>query len=115
MVVILRCRDRWGRVVALTDDQWINHIKLRHVEMRSICPDPLRMAIEQPEAVTSDRTFPDREHSYRSGVLPPPYERTYINVVVGYTQTDPEGPATGFVVTAYAVGRIHPKEVCKWP
>jgi len=111
MTEVLRCLDRWHRVIILPEDNWAEKITPLHLELIGN-----ELSVEQtladPDIVAFDRDYKDREVYYRWGALPPPDHRGYLKVCVGFRTTN-EG-TLGRVITAYAVDRPKPGEKIKW-
>lgn len=108
MVELLRCQDRWGRWIILDADQWIGHVLVRHNQLTDQ-ENAVRATVESPEIVTRDLSDPRREQYYRPSILLPPLDRTYLKVCVDFSMS------IGFIVTAFPVKRVHPKELVRWP
>lgn len=114
MAELLRCTDRWGREVILSDGQWSGHIQPGHAEMTNQLA-AVRRAIEAPDRVNHDQRNPNGENFYVLGGLPPPLDRTWVKVCVRFTLLAPNGPWRGEIVTAYATSIVKQAEVQKWP
>lgn len=67
---ILRCQDRWGRDVVLTDDRWYGKILPKH---REITEDAIRQTITDPDQVNWDKALDGVEVFYRDVRLPRPH------------------------------------------
>ena len=111
MAEVWRTRDRLGREVALTDAGW-NHIV---AERKGAPPAPaeIRSAVESPDLVTADPTFPRRENHYRSRRMG--RGGRFLKVVVRYQPVPPDGTWAGEVITAYSARRVKPGEEQLWP
>jgi hypothetical protein len=110
---ILRCTDRWGREVTLTEALWSNKILPKHPEMIGHDAD-VAAAITDPMFVMHDASHADRENFYRVCTFPPKHVLAYVKVVVGF-QRRATGPVEGIVISAFAVGNPKPGEQQKWP
>ncbi len=106
---VVDCRDRWGRSVLGRRQRWEGHVRPRHAELDDHF-DAVRATIEEPEVVTFDATYPDRENFYRFGALPG-HDRLYLKVCVGYGETG----VSATLITAYPTGIIGRGEAQKWP
>ncbi len=71
----------------------------------------VRVAVEDPDRVTRDVDFSQRECFYRTW-LP---GRLMLMVVVHYRPVPPQGTWLGSVITAYSVGLVKRQEVQRWP
>ena len=109
---ILRVRDRWRRLVVLPEENWTGKILLDHAELVGN-EASVRLALVDPDQVTHDRDYADREVFYRRGALPPPDDRDFLKVCVAY-RTLADGTILGRVVTAFATNRVKPGETTKW-
>lgn len=114
MAELVRCSDRNGRVVVLTDEIWVNHIIDRHPEFTGLeaC---IEMAITDPYRVTQDARHSNRECMYRHRTLPGNLSRFYLKVVVAFQPSGPNGILVGTVLTAFATDRIKSTERQLWP
>lgn len=112
MAAVLRCLDRWKRTVVLPEENWEGKILHDHIELLGN-----ELAIEQtlvdPDILTIDRDYADREVYYRWGVLPPPDHDGYLKVCVGF-RTLADGGVIGRIITAYAIPHVKPGERIKW-
>lgn len=113
MVELMRCVDQWGRDIVLTQDRWDDHILPGHPQLRGN-EAGVEQVLTDPWVVMHDEVFPDRENFYRPFTLPPPYDRAYPKVCVGFRQPAPGKPVIGFVVTAYTTSTIKAGETQKW-
>ena len=111
---MLRCRDRWGREIVLPDYTWHNDILANHGELVGHL-DAVDRTVRRPHRVTYDKDYSDREVSYRRGVLPAPYDRDYLKVVVEFRQSATVDLPRGRIVTAYTAERIKSGERSRWP
>lgn len=99
----------WNRQIELTESQWRGHILTNHPELQGHL-DAIRMAIEQPDTVTYDAHERRRENFYVSSIK----GRLLLKVCVHYREQSEQLPRFGFVVTAYFIGRVPPKEGVRW-
>lgn len=113
MTPVLQCKDHWGRDIILRAERWISHIVALHGEMKD-CLSSIEQTLGEPNWVTRDVRFGNREVSYRFGALPDPLDHLYLKVVVQFDDWAGEG-IIGIVVTAYPVARIKRSEVQRWP
>ena len=98
-----------GREVSLTAARSA-HIVGQHPDMVGRLAN-VRATVEAPEAVTRDRTYPNREVHYRR----PPGELRYVRVVVRYLPVPPDGTFVGEVITAHWIGMVEQRETHVWP
>lgn len=112
--LLFSCPDRWGRLVIARSDRWTGHIEAKHAELVGRSAE-VEATIRQPDFVTFDATYPDRENFYRFGALPH-LSHLYLKVCVGF------GPVAisprdlgGSVITAYPTPDVGRGEVQKWP
>jgi len=111
-LIILRCRDPLGDTVVLHDHQWSFHV-LEHPELAGQLA-AVKLAIEAPDRIVTDRDRADRRCYYRAEVLPAPYDEDLLKVVVGLAAGS-QGTTTGEVITAYATPRVKQGEAQQWP
>jgi hypothetical protein len=90
-LIVFRCADRFGREVVLYE-----------------------RAIARAQRIRIDATHRDRRCYYRRGVLPAPYDKDYLKVVVRFAPPDARGVVRGEVVTAYATPRLKRGETREW-
>jgi len=112
MAEVVRVTDQWGRAITLPAENWSDKILLDHGEMLDN-ESAVQRTLADPDVVTFDKDYADRELYYRRGALPPPFRQTYLKVCVAF-QLTPGGTATGRVATAYATDRVKPGERGKW-
>ena len=113
MTDLLRCHDRWGREVRLTEACWHDHILPQRKVLRGL-ESRVAVVLADPYRVMSDATSAVRECFYRHGVIPG-YDRLLLKVVVEFRpMTRPEG-IIGSVVTAYPTDRFKRGERQLWP
>jgi hypothetical protein len=108
----LSCEDPLGRPILARRQRWDEHIRARHPEIASLV-EAVRATLEAPDFIVSDFDNPDGLNDYRTGVLPPPYDRLYLKVVVTFRQS--AFAVIGDVITAYPTGKIARGEVQQWP
>ena len=113
MAVILRCCDRWGREITLTDGCWNDHIVREHPILRDRLT-AVEAVLTNPFRITQDVTYGNREHFYRHRVLPN-LGKWYLKVCVEFMPTGPDGAMVGEVVTAFVVQHIKVRETELWP
>jgi hypothetical protein len=104
---IFRVKDRWGRIVVLTEKQWTTHIAAEHPELRDH-DFAIAETITAPLLVTHDRIHPNQEVFYRGSPLPRHQHALLCKVVVHYG-------VVGVIVTAYLIRRPDRREQRKWP
>lgn len=114
MAEVLRCVDRWGREVTLTDTQWLGHILPTHGELRGQLA-AIRATIITPTTVRTDARHVHGENFYLLGALAAPFDRTYLKVCVRYTHLVRSALWSGEIVTAYSAASLKRGEVQKWP
>lgn len=108
---ILRCTDRWGRDVVLTDDRWFGKIQRRHPE---ITEEALELVLTDPDLVNWDKALEGVEVFYRTVFLPPPDGRSLVKATVRFVIDEVETVVVGAVTTAYVEYNINPLEPIKW-
>jgi hypothetical protein len=106
---IWRTRDRLGREVVFNSASR-DHIRRRRAELADRL-DEIRWAIEAPDLVTRDATYPNRENHYRRTAFGP----GWLKVVVRYLPVPPQGTWVGEVITAFPLRSPNPKETRLWP
>lgn len=110
MALVLRCQDRWNREIVLTDRTWYGHVLSNHAELTDHLT-AVERTVRRPQRVTTDKDDPDREVFYRRGILPVPYHRDYLKVVVQFDNDAGQGR----IVTAFATAVIKAGEPQRWP
>ena len=110
--IVVACVDPLGRSIAARRRRWDEHVIARHPEIASHA-EAVRATLTAPDFIVTDFDNPDGLNYYRFGVLPPPYSRLYLKVVVSFRGSG--SPAVGDVITAYSTGRIARGEVQQWP
>lgn len=110
MAHVLDCFDQWGRRIQLAERIWLTKIAIPG-RIPANCLTEVEHAVTDPDFVMHDKVYAERECYYKAGILPSPQDRTFLKVVVEFAA----GPAGGVVVTAFPVGRIHRREIQKWP
>jgi hypothetical protein len=95
----LSCQDPLERQIALNRDRWEQKCR-SHPELVGRLSG-VEQTLTEPDVMTADANFANRECFYRRGVLPEK-RREYLKVVVEF---DPE-ERRGRVITAYAVTRL---------
>jgi hypothetical protein len=113
MAVILRCDDRWGREVTLTEYWWSVHILREHPAMRRQLP-AIAGTLAALDLVNEEALHPEREVFYRRGIVAKALRR-YLKVVATYHAGGAAATESGRVVTAYLTDRIKPGERPIWP
>lgn len=111
---LMRCVDRWGRPIVLTNATWMLHI-LPDRESLVGNETAVRRTLVDPEIVMHDATHAHRESFYRIGGLPAPFDHLYLKVCVEFVEPEVPGNAAGRVVTAFPTRRVKPAEQRKWP
>ncbi len=109
MASIWETRDRFGRIVRLTEEGWDHIVSDRRGATPT--PDDVRGAVEAPTRVTADADFAQRECSYQSLGA----GRRTLKVVVHFRPVPPQGTWVGVVVTAFYVTSDKRREVQRWP
>ena len=94
--------DYEGKLVRCSHWRWDEHIAAKHTEMVNQ-QEVVRITINNPEHRYRSGRFPHRKLYYRRNVLPPPYEREYLLVIVNYPASLGE---EGRVLSAYKTRRI---------
>lgn len=109
---LFSCADPLGRPIAARRRRWEEHIRARHPE---IAPhgEAVRATLEAPDFIVADFDNPDGLNYYRLAVLPSPYDRLYLKVVVSFDRVG--STVIGDVITAYPTGQIARGEVQRWP
>ncbi|MGH8574830.1 MAG: hypothetical protein ACREX8_20035 [Gammaproteobacteria bacterium] len=109
---VFTCADPLDRPIAARQRRWEDHIRARHPE---IAPriEAVRATLEAPDFIVSDFDNPDGLNYYRLAVLPSPYDRLYLKVVVSCRRIG--SSVIGDVITAYPTGQIARGEVHRWP
>lgn len=70
--------------------------------------------IADPDCVTHDADFADRECFYRTSPLPAPYAKFLVKVVVAFHPGVNEIAPVGTVVTVRVTTKVKPREAIKW-
>jgi hypothetical protein len=99
--------DILGRRVAMNRDWFISHIVGKRGFMVG-WESEVESALTQPDRITFDKDFANRECFYRTGN--PLSSTTYLKVVVEFDNED-----SGKVITAYPTHIVPAKERHKWP
>ena len=110
--VVISCADPLAHLIVAQRRRWDEHIRNRHPEVADQV-EAIRATLEIPDYIVSDVDNPDGLNYYRFGVLPPPYHRLYVKVVVSFQQIGSN--VVGEVITAYPTRRIARGEVQRWP
>jgi hypothetical protein len=110
--VVISCADPLAQPIVARRQRWEEHVRARHPEVAGQV-DAVRDTLEAPDYIVSDVDNPDGLNYYRLAVLPSPYHRLYLKVVVTFRRFG--SAAVGDVVTAYPTGRIARGEVQWWP
>lgn len=103
----LRCIDPLGREIVLMDDVWYGKILIDRPSFAHAL-DVVERTLVGPELINDDKHFANREVFYRRDLLPPPYGRKLVKVVVEFA-----GDA-GRVVTAFPAFNVNPDERYRW-
>jgi hypothetical protein len=96
----------------LHDHQWQYHIR-QHPELVGHTT-AVEATITGAGRIQRDATHSDRRCYYRRGVLPAPYDRDYLKVVVRFGSPDARGIVRGEVVTACATPTLMRGEDREW-
>lgn len=106
--VIFEVTDPRERVVMCTEERWkhvVDHAELANQQ------DAVRLSVASPLAIYQSATYRNREVYYRpSLMLPNPFDRGYIVVIVEFTFGN-----NGSVITAFHTFRPKAGEVLLWP
>lgn len=92
--------DYQGKLVRCSHWRWEEHIAAKHLEMVNQ-QEAVKLTLSNPEYRYVSGRFPDRRLYYRRGILPPPYEREFLLVIVNY----PADLLEGRVLSAYKTRR----------
>ena len=103
--------DPNGITVRCHHDTWESHVADEHLEMRDQ-QAAVSATITQPVFIYQDRAHPRRHVYYRPFVLPEPYYRYYLRVVVEYHGHGDR--KRGALVTAFAAANIRQGDVLIW-
>ena len=109
---VFSCADPLAQPIVARRQRWEEHVRTRHPEVADHV-EAVRVTLEIPDYIVSDVDNPDGLNYYRFGVLPPPYHRLYLKVVVTFQHF--ESGVVGDLITAYPTGRIARGEVQRWP
>lgn len=117
MAKIFEVRDPFGYLIACFEETWTEHIAKNHPEMAEMArtTDILKIlaeTVKTPYQVYQDVVHPRRRNFYNPFVLPRPYNRTYLKVVVEHRRM--VGRKVGMVITAYPTPNIKPGERLLW-
>ncbi len=103
--------DKDNVQVSCSHDTWDSHIAGEHLEMVG-----QQLAVEStvrdPAYEYKSGRYPDRRLFYKPFVLPGPFHRTYLLVVVGYRTRD--GFSTGSVITAFSTANMKQGYILIW-
>ena len=110
--IVISCADPLAQSIVARRQRWEEHVRPRHPEVADQVKAVLA-TLEAPDYIVSDVDNPDGLNYYRFAVLPPPYHRLYLKVVVTFQQFGSN--VVGDVITAYPTGRIARGEVQRWP
>lgn len=95
-------------------DRWRLHIVAKHAEVSGHAA-AVAATIREPQIVTFDATYRDRENFYRFAALPR-LPHLYLKVCVAFGPAEgPGGGVSGGVITAYPTPVVGRGEVQKWP
>lgn len=101
---LMNANDPRGEKVYLWEDRFYGHIVLRHP---SATVESIQKTIENPDIITRDGKFPDRDNYYGWG-NDTEYPNAYMKVCVQFDSD------TGKVVTAFTTNRLKPEEEILW-
>jgi hypothetical protein len=113
MADVLRCIDKQGREVVLTEECWHSHILPYHPILRA-AERSIELALIDPHRLMRDAERTNRECFYRHQALAT-FPHLYLKVVVGYRLVGPSGILIGSVVTAFPTTRFKAGEQQLWP
>jgi hypothetical protein len=108
-----KCKDKDGTNVICFKDTWDNHIVAEHPFMKG-CEAYVKSAIERPYTVYQDSGSINRLIIYKPYVLPIPFEKEYLRIVLEYKNHIIRG-ITAKVITAYATRNIKQGDILIWP
>ena len=103
--------DREGVPVFCNRETWEEHIARRHLEV-SGPEEAVRLVISQPLYVYRDARYSNRKVYYLPFVLPAPYDRFYLKVVVAYDMEG--GRMKGQVITAFGEETVRESDELLW-
>lgn len=105
--------DPVGKRVICAESHWIAHIISKHTALQGR-EHAVAAAIEHPEVICQSDTHADRQVYYARGLLPAPFDKALLRVVVEYHYGALQGlPAT--VVTAFPSADRKKGEHVTWP
>ena len=96
----ISCRDKDGVLITCSEDWWNKHIEAEHSEMKG-CESYVQATIQNPYQVYQDARHIDRRILYKPFILPHPFDKYYLRVVIKYEQKKPPSNARGYVLTAF--------------
>ena len=103
--------DRDGVSVHCRHDTWARHIVDEHREMEDQ-QGAVIGAIGNPAYIYQSERYPQRRLLYRPFILPKPFDRTYLLVVIEYRTS--RGQRRGEVVTAFSAFNIKQRDILIW-
>ena len=95
---------RHGRRITLLDDIWYGKILRDHEELSGALW-AMEGALREPDLITYDKAYENREVYCKRVTLPPPWGRSLVKVVVEFSAPGAGGvtsPYDGEVITAYS-------------
>lgn len=103
-IYLINTDDPRGERIILWDDRFYGHISGHP----SVTVESIQRAIENPDIITRDVKFANRDNYYAKG-RDPLFPEAYMKVCVQF------GSDTGKVITAFPVDRLKPDEEILWP
>lgn len=90
--------DPRGLSIRCEKKQWYRHVVAHRPGLEKHL-DLVRQTIENPLMICSDATNPNREVYYSFGVLPAPFDKLYLKIVIEFSER--AGKRYGTVITAF--------------
>ena len=98
MSILFDTTDPRGLSVRCEKKRWRQHIVAHHPGLENQL-DLVKETIENPLMICRDATNPNREVYYSLGILPAPFDRLYLKIIVQFSER--AGKRYGTVITAY--------------
>jgi len=117
VAALVEAKDPWRQAVTLSEETWEKHIVCEHPEMGAMASrDEILSCISQtisnPLYICQDAIHSNRRNFYLPFILPKPYQRSYLKVVVEYRKR--WFGLKGYVRTAYSTTALKPGEKIIW-
>ena len=112
--LILDCTDCTGRRTILEAFNWDGKILLDHRRSMEENRYAVEVTIREPDFINHDTDYGDRDVYYRRGLLPDPYHKDYVKVVV-VVEHARTFRTYGRIISAYATPDVKRGEKRKWP